>query len=52
MTKYVIIVPDGAADEPLEQFDGKTPFEAAKKPNIDKIRETFGPHISTHPAHS
>ena len=24
MTKYVIIVPDGAADEPLELFGGKT----------------------------
>ncbi|MFC1781039.1 2,3-bisphosphoglycerate-independent phosphoglycerate mutase, partial [Planctomycetota bacterium] len=37
MSKYVIIVPDGAADEPLEQFDGKTPLEVAKTPNIDKI---------------
>ncbi len=37
MTKYVIIIPDGAADNPLEQFDGKTAFEAAEIPNIDKI---------------
>lgn len=36
-TKYVIIVPDGAADEPLEQFDGKTAIEAAQTPNMDKI---------------
>ncbi|HON93338.1 MAG: cofactor-independent phosphoglycerate mutase [Phycisphaerae bacterium] len=37
MVKYVIIVPDGAADEPLEVFDGKTPLEAAKTPNMDRI---------------
>ncbi len=37
MAKYVIIVPDGAADEPLEQFDGKTPLEAAETPNMDRI---------------
>ena len=36
-TKYVIIIPDGAADEPIEQFDEKTPLEAALTPNIDKI---------------
>ena len=27
--KYVIILPDGAADEPLPQLDGRTPLEAA-----------------------
>ena len=37
MTKYVIIVPDGAADEPLEEFDNRTVLEAAETPNIDKI---------------
>jgi 2,3-bisphosphoglycerate-independent phosphoglycerate mutase len=37
VTKYVIIVPDGAADEPLEQLDGKTPLEAAEIPNMDRI---------------
>ncbi len=36
-TKYAIIVPDGAADEPLEQFDGKTAIEAAQTPNMDRI---------------
>jgi 2,3-bisphosphoglycerate-independent phosphoglycerate mutase len=36
-TKYVIIVPDGAADEPLEQFGNKTILEAANTPNMDKI---------------
>jgi 2,3-bisphosphoglycerate-independent phosphoglycerate mutase len=37
MAKYVIIVPDGAADEPLEQLDGRTPLEAAETPNMDRI---------------
>jgi len=36
-TKYVIIVPDGAADEPQDQFDGKTVLEATATPNMDKI---------------
>ena len=37
MTKYVIIVPDGAADEPLEEFDNRTVLEAAETPNMDKV---------------
>jgi len=36
-TKYVIIIPDGAADEPIEQFAGQTALEAAEIPNMDKI---------------
>src|SRR3954463_16134112 len=35
--KYAIIIPDGAADEPLAELGGKTPFEAACKPNMDRI---------------
>lgn len=35
--KYVIIIPDGAADEPLDDLGGKTPFEAAKKPHTDRL---------------
>ena len=35
--KYVIIVPDGAADNPQECFDGQTVIEAADIPNMDKI---------------
>ena len=37
MMKYAIIVPDGAADEPLEQFGGQTVLEAAETPNMDRI---------------
>jgi len=35
--KYAIIIPDGAADEPLQELNGKTPFEAANIPNMDRI---------------
>ncbi len=35
--KYAIVLPDGAADEPVEQLDGRTPLEAARTPNIDWI---------------
>ena len=37
MAKYVIIVPDGAADDPQESLGGKTPLEAAETPNMDRI---------------
>jgi 2,3-bisphosphoglycerate-independent phosphoglycerate mutase len=37
MTKYAIIVPDGAADEPLEELGKKTVLEVAETPNMDKI---------------
>jgi 2,3-bisphosphoglycerate-independent phosphoglycerate mutase len=36
-TKYVIIIPDGAADYPLDCYDGKTILEVAEIPNMDKI---------------
>ena len=32
--KYVVCVPDGAADEPLAELDGHTPLEAARLPTI------------------
>jgi 2,3-bisphosphoglycerate-independent phosphoglycerate mutase len=35
--KYAIIIPDGAADEPLKELGGKTPFEVADIPNMDRI---------------
>jgi 2,3-bisphosphoglycerate-independent phosphoglycerate mutase len=37
MAKYVIIVPDGAADEAMEQFDNQTALEAAHTPHMDAI---------------
>ena len=33
--KYVILVPDGAGDRPLEARGGSTPLEAAHLPNMD-----------------
>lgn len=38
--KYVIVIPDGAADHPLDELDGRTPFEAARTPNIDRLAIT------------
>src|SRR5215218_4896301 len=35
--KYAIIIPDGAADEPLPELGGKTPIEAAETPNMDRV---------------
>lgn len=35
--KYALIIPDGAADLPLEELDGRTPMEAARTPNLDRI---------------
>ncbi len=37
MTKYAIIIPDGAADEPIEQLGNRTILEAAEIPNMDRI---------------
>ncbi len=33
--KYIVIIPDGAADSPLESHDGKTIFELAATPAMD-----------------
>lgn len=35
--KYVIVIPDGAADLPLEHLDGRTPFQVARTPNLDRV---------------
>lgn len=35
--KYIIILGDGMADEPLEQLGGKTPLEAATTPLMDEL---------------
>ena len=34
-TKYVIVIPDGAADEPFEALDDYTPLQAARIPHMD-----------------
>ena len=35
--KYVVILGDGMADEPIEALDGRTPLEAAKTPTMDQL---------------
>ncbi len=35
--KYVVCVPDGCADEPLAELDGRTPLEAASTPVLDAL---------------
>src|SRR5437667_4634765 len=38
--KYAIVIPDGCADEPQGALGGKTPLQAARKPNMDRIAQT------------
>ena len=35
--KYVIVIPDGCADLPLEAYHGKTPLQVAKIPNMHRV---------------
>ena len=52
--KYIVLVPDGMADEPMEQLAQKTPLEVAEKPNMDYIvrhgvlarARTIPPHLA------
>ncbi len=37
--KYIVILCDGMADEPLEELGGKTPMEAARTINMDRLAE-------------
>ncbi|MCL1823775.1 MAG: cofactor-independent phosphoglycerate mutase [Oscillospiraceae bacterium] len=38
--KYLVLLCDGMSDYPLEKLSGRTPMQAAKKPNMDKLAET------------
>ena len=35
--KYFVLIPDGMADRPIPEFDGKTPLEYAKTPMLDQL---------------
>jgi 2,3-bisphosphoglycerate-independent phosphoglycerate mutase len=35
--KYVVLVPDGLADDPIAELGGKTPLEAASTPYLDRL---------------
>jgi 2,3-bisphosphoglycerate-independent phosphoglycerate mutase len=37
IAKYVIVIPDGATDEPFSELDDMTPLEAAQIPEMDGI---------------
>src|SRR5437762_8647096 len=38
-SKYVIVIPDGCADDPQESLGGRTPLEAARLPSMDRIAQ-------------
>lgn len=42
--KYLVLIPDGMADEPIEALGGRTPMEAADKPCMNALaaRSTVG----------
>ena len=42
--KYLVLIPDGMADEPVAALGGRTPMEAAVKPCMDALaaRSTVG----------
>ncbi len=35
--KYILVIGDGMADNPVPELDGKTPLEAADKPFVDSL---------------
>ena len=35
--KFIVLLGDGMADEPVPQLDGKTPLEYAHTPFMDKL---------------
>ncbi len=49
--KYLVLIPDGAADYPIPELSGKTPFEVAEKPTLDALaREAKVGNVSNVPA--
>lgn len=49
--KHVIIIADGGADFPIAELGGRTPFEAARTPNLDALAATgrLGTAVTTPP---
>ena len=37
--KYILIIGDGMADDPLEELGGRTPLEVCSKPYFDSLSE-------------
>lgn len=38
--KIILIICDGLGDRPIKEFGNKTPLEAARKPNMNKLAQT------------
>ena len=36
-TKFVIVIPDGAADEPFPALENRTALQAARIPEMDRV---------------
>ena len=39
--KYVVVLGDGMADEPIGELGGKTPLQAARTPVMDAMAKVF-----------
>ena len=37
--KYLVLIPDGMADEKVASLGNKSPMEAANKPNFDRLAQ-------------
>jgi 2,3-bisphosphoglycerate-independent phosphoglycerate mutase len=49
--KYVIIIPDGGADLPIDELGGRSPLEAANLPNLERLARAgrVGSAVTTPP---
>ena len=45
--KYLIILGDGMADEPIPRLGGRTPLQAARKPTIRLLVKVGGNRAGT-----
>ncbi|MCB9748205.1 MAG: cofactor-independent phosphoglycerate mutase [Candidatus Omnitrophica bacterium] len=49
--KYIVIIPDGMADYPLEELNGRTPLQAARTTNMDYLAQNgFSGLVQTIPS--
>ena len=44
--KYVVVLGDGMADQPIEELGGKTPLEYAKTPMMDELATVSYTHLT------
>ena len=43
--KYLVLIPDGMADEKIPSLGNRIPIEAAKKPKMDRLTQES--HVGT-----